>query len=329
MRRPLDRVPPLSTFAALLALAALLAGCAATSDQAVRTTLGALETPAAQPPAAAPTPPTPPCGDVTASLRPPAALPAPGRMPAGSFMATIQKRGYLIAGVNAGALDFGYLNPFTGQIDGFEVDLVRQLARAIFGNPDRVRLLVLAVPQRIPFAQQGKVDVVVDTVTITCARRRQVDFSTVYYDAKQRVLVPANSPARSIADLGGKRVCASAQSAPIQVIHAQPSRPIAVGAPQAIDCLVYLQEGRVDAISTDDSILLGLRAQDPNTKLIGGPLADVPYGMVISQAHPDFVRFVNGVLEQLRTNGTWTQLYRRWLGKFGPVPAPPQPHYDG
>jgi polar amino acid transport system substrate-binding protein len=329
MRRSADRVRPLIVLAALVAVAAALAGCAGASDKGFRTTLAALETPAPQAPASAATPPTPPCGDLTASLRPPATLPAPGHMPAGSFMATIQKRGYLIAGVNAGALDFGYLNPFTGQIEGFEIDLVRQLAQAIFGNPNRFRLLALAVPQRIPFAQEGKVDVVVDTVTITCARRRQVDFSTVYYDAKQRVLVPTNSPARSIADLGGKRVCASAQSAPIQVINAQPSHPIAVGAPQAIDCLVYLQEGRIAAISTDDSILLGLRAQDPNTKLIGGPLADVPYGMVISQAHPDFVRFVNGVLEELRTNGTWTQLYRHWLGSFGPVPAPPQPHYDG
>jgi polar amino acid transport system substrate-binding protein len=310
-------------------LAAILGGCGGTSDRAVRTALVALATPVAQSRPASPTPPAPLCSNLTASLRPPSVMPSPGAMPAGSFMASIKRQGYLLAGVNAGALDFGYLDPFTGQIQGFEIDLVHQIAQAIFGNPKRVRLVALSVPQRIPLVQQGKLDLVVDTVTITCARRQQVDFSTVYYDAKQRVLVPINSPARSIADLGGKRVCASAQSAPIQVIDAQPSHPTAFPAPQAIDCLRYLQQGRVAAISTDSSILLGLRAQDPNTKIIGGSLADVPYGVVISKAHPDFVRFVNGVLAQMRADGTWTRLYNRWLGQFGPVPAPPTAQYDG
>jgi polar amino acid transport system substrate-binding protein len=250
-------------------------------------------------------------------------------MPPGSFMAKVERRGYLIAGVNAGLLNFGYLNPSTGKIEGFEIDLVRELARAIFGNPNAFALKALTVPQRIPFVQQGKVDIVVDAVTITCARRQQVDFSTVYYDAQQRVLVPSNSPASSIADLAGQPVCASAQSAPIQVMEALPSPPKPVGLPQAVDCLVALQQGKLAAISTDDSILLGFAAQDPDTKIVGPSLADVPYGMAISQAHPDFVRFVNGVLAQLRTDGTWRRLYANWLGRFAPTPAPPRARYDG
>jgi polar amino acid transport system substrate-binding protein len=283
------------------------------------------------PPAKSSSSSTPPagCGDLTASLRPPASMPAPGAMPAGSFMAKIERRGYLIAGVNDSFLQFGYLNPFTGRIEGFEIDLVHELARSIFGNPNAVQFKALAVPQRIPFVQQGNVDIVVDAVTITCARRRQVAFSTDYYDAHQRVLVPTTSPARGLQDLGGKRVCASAQSAPIDVIQRQPSHPVAVGAPQAIDCLVYLQQGRVDAISTDDSILLGFRAQDPYTKLVGPSVAAVPYGMAISKAHPEFVRYVNGVLQRMRTDGTWRSIYAHWLSRFGPTPAPPPAHYEG
>jgi polar amino acid transport system substrate-binding protein len=178
--------------------------------------------------------------------------------------------------------------------------------------------------------QNGTVDIVVDAVTVNCARRRQVAFSTVYYDAHQRVLVPDTSKARGLGDLGGKRVCASAGSAPLDVIANAPSHPIAIGAPQAIDCLVYLQEGRVDAISTDDSILLGFRAQDPYTKLVGTSVAAAPYGMAINQGHPEFVRFVNGVLDQIRTSGTWRAIYARWLGKLTPsIPAPPSPRYDG
>jgi polar amino acid transport system substrate-binding protein len=309
--------------------AAALAGCGTSSDSALRTTLAALSIPPAYTPLPAPPRPVPPCPNMTASLHPPATMPAPGAMPSGSYMATIKRRGHLIAGVNAGLLDFGYLNPKTGQIEGFEIDLVRELARAIFGNPNDFRLVALTVPQRIPFVQQGQVDVVVDAVTITCERKQEVDFSTVYYQAHQRVLVPSSSSDAGISALAGKRVCASAQSAPIQIMLKQPAPPRAVGAPQAIDCLVWLQEGRVDAISTDDSILLGFKTQDRNTKIVGASLADVPYGMAISQAHPDFVRFVNGVLAQLRADGSWRALYDKWLGHLGSNPTLPPAEYGG
>jgi polar amino acid transport system substrate-binding protein len=316
--------------AACALVAVAVTACGTTTDRAMRLTLAALETPTPASPSAPPSPAVN-CAHKTASLRPPARLPAPGAMPAGSFMRTIQDRGYLVAGVNAALLDFGYLDTGTGRIEGFEIDLVRALARAIFGDasPRRVHLLAMSVPQRIPAVQGGRVDIVVDAVTITCARRQEVDFSSVYYDAQQRVLVPADSHATSIGALAGQPVCASAQSAPIDVMKALPHPPKPYGAPQAIDCLVDLQEGRVSAISTDDSILDGFRAQDPNTKIIGPSLSDVPYGMAISKAHPDFVRFVNGVLARLRADGSWRALYDRWLGHIAPHPRLPPPQYDG
>jgi polar amino acid transport system substrate-binding protein len=314
---------------ALVALA--LAACGTSSDRALRTTLAALGTPPAKSPPASTVKPGTVCPRLKDSLRPPATMPPPGSMPAGSYMETIRRRGYLRAGVNAGLLDFGYLNPATGQIEGFEIDLVRQLAQAIFGDasPSHIRLVALTVTQRIPSVQRGNVDVVVDAVTITCERKKQVDFSTVYYDAHQRVLVPANSTATGITAFLGQPVCASAGSTPIQVMNGLPAPPKPVGMPQAIDCLVALQQGTVPAISTDDSILLGFKAQDPNTKIIGPSLADVPYGMAISQTHPEFVRFVNGVLSNLRANGTWRRLYDKWLGQLGSNPSIPAAQYEG
>jgi polar amino acid transport system substrate-binding protein len=93
---------------------------------------------------------------------------------------------------------------------------------------------------------------------------------------------------------------------------------------------VALQQGLVDAVTSDDSILLGFQAQDPYTKIVGPRFADEPYGMAISKAHPDFVRFVNGVLAQMRADGRWRADYARWLGKFTTtVPAPPPAHYGG
>jgi polar amino acid transport system substrate-binding protein len=312
----------------LVLVTTAVAGCGSSSDHALRLAMAALRT-TTPVPAGSPSSAAVKCTHKTASLRPPATLPAAGHMPSGSFMRKIQDRGYLIAGVNAGLYKFGYLNPATGKIEGFEIDLVRELAKAIFGDPNRYRLVALTVSQRIPAVQDKRVDIVVDAVTITCSRKRQVDFSTVYYDAEQRVLVPANSSATSIGDFAGQRVCASANSAPIDVMKAQPHPPIPYGAPQAIDCLVYLEQGRIAAISTDDSILLGFKTQDPNTKIIGPSLAPVPYGMAISKAHPDFVRFVNGVLAELRADGTWRALYDKWLGVPGSNPVLSPAQYDG
>jgi polar amino acid transport system substrate-binding protein len=237
-------------------------------------------------------------------------------MPAGSFMEKIQKAGKLVVGVDQTTLLFGYLNPQTGNIEGFDIDMLRQVSQAIFGNPDRIQYVAITSAQRIPYVQQGKVDIVARTMTINCDRWKQVDFSTEYYHAGQRVLVSSNSPAKGIQDFGGKRVCATAGSTSSVNIKAAPSHPIVVEVTEWTDCLAALQQGKVDAVSTDDPILAGLHAQDAYTNLVGDPLQfpPQPYGMAISKDHPEFVQFVNAVLEQIRANGTWTSIYNRWVG---------------
>jgi polar amino acid transport system substrate-binding protein len=240
-------------------------------------------------------------------------------------MAKIRARGYLIAGVDQSTYHFGYLNPLDAKIEGFDIDMVHAVAAAIFGNPDKVQFKAISDAQRIPDIQSGAVDIVAHTMTINCERLQQVDFSTVYFDAGQRVLVEANSPAGGLADLGGKKVCATTGSTSIANINAAPSHAVPVAVPFWTDCLVLLQQGDVAAISTDDSILDGLAAQDPWTKIVGPRFTSEPYGLAISRQHPDFVRFVNAVLQRLRANGRWGASYARWVGT--PVPAPPPARY--
>ncbi len=261
------------------------------------------------------------CNPKASSLAPS----GPPQVTAGSFMAKIRARGHLIAGVDQSTYHFGFLNPLTGQIEGFDIDMIHAVAKAIFGNPDKVVFKAISDDQRIHDITTGAVDIVAHTMTITCTRLQQVDFSSVYFDAAQRVLVLKNSTANSLAALRGQKVCATTGSDSLTVIKAKGAVPVAV--PYWTDCLVLLQQGDVAAISTDDSILDGLVAQDPWTKLIGPRLTDEPYGLAISKQHPDFVRFVNAVLQQLRTNGQWKASYAHWIGT--PVPAPPPAQYGG
>jgi polar amino acid transport system substrate-binding protein len=259
------------------------------------------------------------CNPEASSIRPS----GPPAVTAGSYMAKIRARGYLIAGVDQSTYHFGFLNPLDGQIEGFDIDMIRAVAKAIFGNPDKVEFKAISDDQRIPDILNGSVDIVAHTMTITCQRLQQVDFSSVYFDAAQRVLVLDSSPATSLADLKGQKVCATAGSDSLTTISAAKAIPVSV--PYWTDCLVLLQQYDVAAISTDNSILAGLAAQDPFTKLIGPPLTNEPYGLAISKQHPDFVAFVNAVLQQLRTDGQWAASYAHWVGT--PVPAPPVAQY--
>ena len=325
-----DRIRHLVVFCLLGCLATALAGCASISDQALHTSLSALGTKAPAEPASTPgSTVTASCGDPTASLRPRGPLPAPGQMPTGTFMHVIQDRGRLVVGVDQNTLLFGYLNPFNGQIEGFDVDILRQVAKAIFGDPGAIEFKAISSAQRIPVIQDHSVDIVADAMTINCERSKQVSFSTVYYEAGQRVLVPSNSPVRGIQDLRGKRVCATAGSTSIENLRNSVFHPIPYPVPLRTDCLVALQQGKVAAISTDDAILYGLQAQDPYTKIVGARFTDEPYGLSINKSHPDLVRFVNGVLATMRSDGTWASIYEKRLGRVthAPAPAPPQAHY--
>ena len=279
-----------------------------------------------------PASPAPPLDGCDASLRPDGPLPAAGAMPAGSTMARIEKRGYLIAGVDDDSYLFGYRNPSSAPdaspLIGFDIDFVRQIAQAIFGSPDKVRFKVLTKAERLTALQQGTVDLVADILTVDCQRAQQVEFSADYFDAGQRVLVEQDSDVQDIADLAGKRVCAAAGTTSIQTLADPRYRVVPVSAVNWADCLVMLQQGQVDAISTTDLILLGIQSQDPYTKIVGPRITFERHGIAVPKGEDDFVRFINGVLAHIEADGTWTAVYRRWVGtRLGPVPAPPAPVY--
>lgn len=260
-------------------------------------------------------------------------LPAPGHMPAGSTMANIYHRGYLVVGVDQTTKYFGYRNA-SGDLVGFDDDVARQVAQAIFGDPNKIQFVVITSGQRIPFVQNGTVDLVADNMTITCARLQQVAFSSDYYNAGMTILVPSSSGVTSISQLGGHRVCAAHGTTSINEIH-QLKTPIPVSVQNWTDCLVLLQQGQVAAISTDNSVLVGLQSQDPQTTIPAtAPFTCEPHGLAMSldPSKRDFVRFVNGVLEKMRTDGEWQHLYNIWAARpLGPLvgpQTPPPPQYN-
>ncbi|MGV0643531.1 glutamate ABC transporter substrate-binding protein [Mycolicibacterium sp. XJ879] len=261
--------------------------------------------------------------DRTESLRP-----FPTKAEADAAVADIRARGRLIVGLDIGSNLFSFRDPITGQITGFDVDIAGEIARDIFGSPSQVEYRILSSADRIAGLENNEVDVVVKTMTITCERKKLVNFSTVYLNANQRIMASRDSTIAQPSDLSGKRVCVAKGTTSLRRIQEITPPPVIVGVVAWADCLVALQQRQVDAVSTDDTILAGLVAQDPYLHIVGPSLSQQPYGIGINKDNTGLVRFVNGTLERIRRDGTWYTLYRKWLTVLGPAPAPPVARYS-
>lgn len=263
----------------------------------------------------------------TASYPARSPMPIAGAMPAGSTMRAIQDRGRLAVGVSADTLLFGAQNPLTGQIEGFDIDMLRLVAEAIFGpgGGDRLDIRVITYAQRIPSLVDRSVDLVAHTMTINCTRWNQVAFSTVYYDAGQKILVRRDSTKTSIGQLdeAGSVVCAPAGSTNIEALADYPGI-VVESVDDITDCLVLFQQGKVEAVTADDTVLAGFADQDPYAVVVGEAFTAEPYGIAANAADTDLVQFVNGVLAAARADGRWAAIYEKWLSGSGvPTPAPP------
>ena len=311
----------------VLATTALLAGCGADAAVPVSTPVPPVRplppdsrtiTPGATPAAQ--------CGDVTTSLTPNSGAFAPD-----STMGRIRAKGRLTVGVDQNTYLFGFRDPATGQLEGFDIDLAREIAHDLFGDSNRVELRSVSTAERVPVLTDHRVDMVVRTFSVTCERRRDVAFSSTYFTAAQRILAEKTSGIRAAADLDGKRVCVTvgADSADRLFALDLPHPPTVLGVTNWTDCLVALQQGQVDAVSIDEPILAGLAAQDANLQVVGGPLGYENYAVGLPRGQDDMVRFVNGVLDRIRADGTWQRLYNASLSPLGPSTGPPAPHYSG
>ncbi|MGW2864388.1 glutamate ABC transporter substrate-binding protein [Streptomyces sp. NPDC001205] len=266
------------------------------------------------------------CKDPEASL--------PAASVGGPDIDVIKQRGKLIAGVDQNSFRWGYRNPTTRTLEGFDIDLVKAIAKNILGDENAVIYRAIPTSQRIPALQNGTVDVVVRTMTVNCTRIKQASFSTAYFEAGQQVLAPKASAITGFDDsLRGKRVCVAAGSTAFDALKADPHgadyQDFTV--PNQLDCLVRLQQNVVDAVVTDNALAAGQAAQDPAVQLKGSPFTTEYYGVAVKLGNTDLVQRINQVLVDYRNGGSgspWMTAYRKWLAADLPgISGPPAPKY--
>ena len=252
-------------------------------------------------------------GTLAASLIPLAAS-------ADNTLDAIKKRGYLKIGVKYDNPSFGYLTPGQSEPTGFEIDLAHEITKRILGDPSKVQFAQVITSNRIPMVQNGDIDMFIATATITAPRMQQIAFSNVYYSAGQSLLVKTDSPIKSYHDLAGKNVCTAKGSTPEQTIH----QLVPTANVQTFDgytpCYQALLDGRTDAITTDNTILVGFHNQAPkDVKLVGGLFTFEPYGIGIAKGNDTLLKAVNDALVSIGNDGTFAKIHEKWVHE--PLPA--------
>ncbi|MEU9131530.1 glutamate ABC transporter substrate-binding protein [Kitasatospora sp. NPDC048540] len=300
---------------ALVAAVALAAGVLGAGGSAGAAGGGAGPVSAARAPELAPAADT--C-DTTRSV-------PPAKDPGGPKIKKIRERGTLVVGIDQNSYHWGYRNPQTGTIEGFDIDLAHAIAKSLLGDPDKITFKAVPTARRIDAVKAGEVDLVVRTTTITCARMQEVAFSRPYFAAGQRLVVPKSAKATSVDQgLKGKRVCTAASSSSDTELKTNRHGASEVTVVEnQLDCLVLMQLGKVDATLTDAVLAAAQAAQDPTVEVVGETLLAGWMGVVVNQADTDLVAWVNQALLDYRADGGWRRSYDHWLaGSMGTSPDP-------
>lgn len=245
------------------------------------------------------------------------------KAPEGTSLRRIQDRGKLVVGVKYDVPTFGYLNPRNNQLEGLDVDLGRAIAREILGSESAFDPKQAVSADRIPFLTSGQVDLVLSTMTANEERAQQIDFTDAYYVAGQSLLVKKDSAITGIRDLAGKTACSASGSTSEKNIRDKAPQAQVVLFGSYSECLPAIDAGRADALTTDDSILLGFAFQSPDKyKLVGGQFTIEPYAGGVAKNNPELLTAINDAIRKIKSSGEWKQIYDKNLTKTTGVPAP-------
>ncbi len=250
---------------------------------------------------------------------------------AGSTMANLQAKGKIVVGTKFDQPGLGQKNPTTGKVEGFDVEIAKLIAQGLFGGSlsdaeSKIEFKESTTPNRETFIENGTVDIVVATYTINDARKQRIDFAGPYYVAGQDIMVKASdNTIKGVADLNGKKTCSVRNSTPAaNVVKLAPQADLTLF-DQYSDCVQAMRDGRVQSVTTDNSILLGFVANAPTEfKIVGNKFTDEPYGIGLKKGDTAFRAFINDRLEAIYANGAWASAFTATLGKLGiPTPTPP------
>ncbi|MFD6506492.1 MULTISPECIES: transporter substrate-binding domain-containing protein [unclassified Bacillus (in: firmicutes)] len=234
----------------------------------------------------------------------------------GGVVEQIKKRGKLVVGVKNDTNLFGLKNPSTGQVEGFDIDIAKALAKKILGDEKKLELKEVTSKTRIPMLKNGDIDAIIATMTITEERKKEVDFSDVYFKAGQSLLVKKGSNIKNIDDVkqGVKALAVKGSTSTNNIRQKSPEATV-LEFENYSEAFTALKAGKGDVLTTDNAILYGMAKQDANYEVVGKIFTDEPYGIAVQKGADDLTKEINNLLKDMKTSGEYDKLYEKWIGQ--------------
>jgi putative glutamine transport system substrate-binding protein len=226
----------------------------------------------------------------------------------------IKAKDKIVIGVKYDTRLFGLKNPSTGEVEGFDIDISKELAKDLLGDAKKVEFKEVTSKTRIPMLNNGDIDAIVATMTISEERKKEVDFSDVYFDAGQSLLVKKGSAIKGLEDLkkGTKVLAVKGSTSAINIRQKAPDTTV-LEFENYTEAFTALKAGQGDALTTDDSILYGMADQDSNYELVGGTFTDEPYGIAVKKGNKELVDAINSALKKMKENGKYDEIHKKWI----------------
>ncbi|GGO59947.1 ABC transporter substrate-binding protein [Streptomyces lasiicapitis] len=240
-----------------------------------------------------------------------------------------ERRGRFVVGVKEDQPYLGEKDPASGRYTGFDIEIAKMVSASLGMDPGKISFKTIASANRETALQNGQIDYYVGTYTINDLRKKLVGFAGPYYMAGQGLLVRHDEDdIKGPRDLNGKRVCSAAGSTPYQRIKQDYPKATLVAYDTYSVCVDNLLTYQVDAVTTDDAILIGYAAKLPDElKLVGKPFSEEPYGIGVPRGDNTLRFAIDDALAAREKDGDWKKAYEATLGLSG-VPAPKPPAID-
>ncbi|WP_411801580.1 transporter substrate-binding domain-containing protein [Bacillus atrophaeus] len=220
----------------------------------------------------------------------------------------------IVFGVKTDTRLFGLKNPSSGDIEGFDIDIAKQLAKDIAGDENKAEFKEVTSKTRIPMLQNGDIDAIVATMTITDERKKEVDFSNVYFEAGQSLLVKKGSAIKSVKDLKkGTKVLAVKGSTSSQNIREKAPDATVLEFENYAEAFTALKSGQGEALTTDNAILYGMADENKDYQLTGKTFTDEPYGIAVKKGQSELVKEINASLKKMKSDGRYDEIYKKWI----------------
>ncbi|MFF4615398.1 glutamate ABC transporter substrate-binding protein [Nonomuraea jabiensis] len=233
----------------------------------------------------------------------------------------------LVVGVKADQPGLGLRTP-DGSFSGFDIEVAKYVAKQLGVEAKDVTFKETVSANREAFIEQGQVDMVVATYSITDARKQKVSFAGPYFVAGQALLVRADDTALTGPEtLNGKKLCSVAGSTPAQKVKAEYAKEVQLQEERTYSaCVDRVLGGQLDALTTDNVILAGYAAQyGGKLKVVGQPFSTEKYGIGLKKDDTAGRKAINDALEKMFADGSWTKALQASVGASGfTLPQAPQ-----